>query len=254
MSTIYSSLPNDWRDLQNKVAQILQECGFSVDIQKDINTVRGIVNIDVIAQDITRKPISTYLCECKHWQTRVPKSVVHSFRTVVADYGANWGFIISSGGFQRGACEAAVKTNIRLLVWEEFQEIFVNQWIVKYMLPRIHKVSDPLIKYTEPTNPQIFHKAKKLDPVSYNQFVDLRNKYTDLAHLTSPFRVVPLNMRHRILPYLPLRNIMIIPHVKWTNIPDDLLDAVSLRDFLDILCNHLEEGINVFDHVFGERA
>jgi hypothetical protein len=31
---------------------------------------------------------------------RVPQTVVHSFRTVVIDSGANHGLIISSGGFQ----------------------------------------------------------------------------------------------------------------------------------------------------------
>jgi hypothetical protein len=39
-----------------------------------------------------------------------------------------------------------------------------------------------------------------------------------------------------------------------TNLPDDLLDATYLRDFVDILCRHAQEGIAAFDRVFGERA
>lgn len=125
---IYSTEPNDWRDLQDKVASILRVCGCESDVERTIETVRGRVDVDVHAVDSSTSPKLTYLCECKYWSTAVPKSVVHGFRTVVSDYGAHIGFLISRNGFQSGAYDAAQNSNIRLVNWFEFQEVFVDRW------------------------------------------------------------------------------------------------------------------------------
>jgi Restriction endonuclease len=125
---IYSSEPTDWRDLQNKVCEILQTCGYLAETEKTIDSVRGKVAVDVYAVDKLSSPNLNYLCECKHWSTAVPKNVVHSFRTVVADCGAHVGFIISRSGFQSGAYEAAAKSNIRLVDWDEFQSLYLEKW------------------------------------------------------------------------------------------------------------------------------
>lgn len=137
MNIITRTMPRDWKDLQQQVAEILKECGLETYLERTISTVRGTVEIDVYAEDKDQKPVATYLCECKHWKSSVPKTIVHSFRTVVSDYGANFGFIISSKRFQSGAYEAARKSNVKLLTWIEFQELFVERWISTYMIPRI---------------------------------------------------------------------------------------------------------------------
>ena len=118
----------DWRDLQDKASLILQICGCNSEVERKIKTVRGEVNVDVHAIDLTTSPNLTYLCECKYWSSAVPKTVVHSFRTVVSDHGAHIGFLISKNGFQSGAYEAAQNSNIRLVNWFEFQEVFVERW------------------------------------------------------------------------------------------------------------------------------
>jgi hypothetical protein len=125
---IYSTEPTDWRDLQDKVASILRICGCKSDVECTIETVRGKVDVDVLAIDSTISPNLIYLCECKYWSSAVPKTVVHSFRTVVSDYGAHVGFLISRSGFQSGAYEAAQNSNIRLVNWFEFQDIFLERW------------------------------------------------------------------------------------------------------------------------------
>jgi restriction system protein len=33
--------PRDWKDLQNKVSEILRECGFKVETEKTTETARG---------------------------------------------------------------------------------------------------------------------------------------------------------------------------------------------------------------------
>ncbi len=97
---------------------------FVAEVDKHIETARGCVDIDVYAVDKTHAPELTYLCECKHWDRRVPQTVVHAFRTVVQDYGSNVGFVISKKGFQKGAFETVKNTNIRLVDWNEFQNTF----------------------------------------------------------------------------------------------------------------------------------
>jgi len=44
---------------------------------------------------------------------------VHGVRTVMQDVGANVGYIISTGGFQKGAYAAAAATNVELVTWEQ---------------------------------------------------------------------------------------------------------------------------------------
>lgn len=134
---IYSSEPTDWRDLQDKIGSILRICGCESEVERTIKTVRGKVDVDIHAVDLTTSPKLTYLCECKYWSSAVSKSVVHGFRTVVSDYGAHVGFLISRKGFQSGAYEAAKNSNIRLINWFEFQEIFIERWkIGRYAMLR----------------------------------------------------------------------------------------------------------------------
>src|SRR5947207_3560833 len=80
--------------------------------RKKMILARGAAVIDVYAID--RKAIlpSSCVIECKFWRKRVPQSVVHAVRSVVADSGASHGFIISAQGFQKGAHEAAKFTNV----------------------------------------------------------------------------------------------------------------------------------------------
>lgn len=99
---ITSAVPRDWKALQGQVGQILSECGLDVTVEKHVATVRGTVEIDVYARDSCHRPVLIYLCECKHWKTAVPQTIIHAFRTVVTDCGAHCGLIISSAGFQKG--------------------------------------------------------------------------------------------------------------------------------------------------------
>lgn len=256
-------MPTDWKDLQQQVSQILTECGLETYLERTISTVRGTVEIDVYAEDKEQKPVVTYLCECKHWKSSVPKTIVHSFRTVVSDYGANFGLIISSKTFQSGAYEAAEKSNVRLLTWIEFQELFVERWIKKYMLPRIYGEADPLIEYTEPINSRIFRKADALEKGKQERFIKLREQYQVLAYfalhisiqssLVASFITAPI-IRNPI-PELPIKKGMSVKNYKVEGgLPIDLINADSLKDLLNTLSKHIKEGVSSFDEVFGERA
>ena len=170
----------------------------------------------------------------------------------MSDFGANWGLIISSHGFQSGTLTAAANSNIRLLTWNEFQELFLERWFENYMQKRLRKESAPLVDYTEPINTRVFRKADKLDKKSKQLFIKLREKYFDLAFLTLVM-YLPLSFRMiRGLPSLPLRKSIEVSHTK--NLPDILLDTVSFRDLLEIITNVDRKALAEFDDVFGERA
>jgi restriction system protein len=177
---IEANPPGSWQDLEARVAQILTECGYEVERQKNIPLARGDVNIDVWADDHS-SPQNIIVVECKHWATPVTKSVVHSFRTVVGDSGANTGLIVSSAGFQKGAVEAAAYSNVRLLDWTEFQTMFAVRWFRQYMSSTLEEQTDALHEYTEAMNSRILRKAGALSPDKQEQFRVLRERYFPLA-------------------------------------------------------------------------
>lgn len=47
MLPIFSQSPNNWKELQKKVAKVFSDMGFDTDIEKDINTVCGKVNVEI---------------------------------------------------------------------------------------------------------------------------------------------------------------------------------------------------------------
>lgn len=128
VTSIFDSDPKNWRDLQQLVAQTFEELGCRAGVECTIRTARGESEIDIYVEDPVAHPPLVYLVECKHWKNRVPKSVVHSFRTIVSDSGANCGYLISRVGFQSGAYEAAANSPVQLLSFQEFQETLCDRW------------------------------------------------------------------------------------------------------------------------------
>jgi hypothetical protein len=96
-------LPEDWHDLQTGVARILREIGLIVEENKLVATPRGSVALDVYAVDKGSVDQISYIVECKNWSKRLEQTVVHSFTTVMAETGANIGFVVSKYGLQEGA-------------------------------------------------------------------------------------------------------------------------------------------------------
>lgn len=147
---IFDRAPTDWRDLQNLTGQLFSEMGCEVEVGKVVKLVRGQKEVDVWVQDPSTSPPSRYLTECKFWEGRVDQEVVHSFRTVVADYGAHRGFIVSKTGFQSGAREAARDTNVDLLTFDELQQVFERRWR-ETMVRALKPLCDVLFPFWDPT-------------------------------------------------------------------------------------------------------
>ncbi len=245
--------PETWKDLQNEISQILRECDFCAEVDKSIETARGTVDVDVYAEDRSRTPEIKYLIECKNWKIRIPKTIAHAFRTVVSDFGANVGLIVSSAGFQSGAFDAVKKSPIKLLDWKEFQDLFINVWIEKHFAPELYKTVDPLSEYTEPINSRIFRKADLLSKERQTKFKELRTKYFRLAVYASMLSF-PFPEFRKPLPRVPLKKSLQDLDFLGIDLPQDVLDAITLREFLEALLRNCISATAEFDEVFGERA
>src|SRR4030042_2487904 len=122
----------NWHDLQNIVAQLFTEMDYEVELEKTIKLAgRGSKKIDVFVSDPNASFNRIYLIECKYWNNRIPQDVVHSFKTIMEESGANTGLIISKKGFQPGARSAARYTNMKILTFEELQNLYGNEWFRK---------------------------------------------------------------------------------------------------------------------------
>ena len=108
--------PATWKELQDDVALLLNQSGYRAVSPCTIDTVRGKVEVDVLVES-PDELVKRIVCECKFWNSSVPKEKVHAFRTVVQDSGASLGLLISQAGFQSGAIEAANLSNVRLMTW-----------------------------------------------------------------------------------------------------------------------------------------
>jgi hypothetical protein len=172
---IFDHTPNSWRDLQNAVAQIFSEIGCQVHTAAKVNLPRGNVELDVFVVDVAMVPPANYVCECKHWSRRVPKSVVHGFRTVVSELGAHRGFLISRNGFQSGAREAVRFTNIDLMSWRELEELLFDRW-----LAGVTRQLDPFFaaayELMDPNNEALWDKRNCTDE-SYSAWETICKRY-----------------------------------------------------------------------------
>ena len=251
-SLIEADAPTAWQDLEARVAKILDECGYDVEVQKNVRLARGDVKVDVWADDHSLPP-NVVVIECKNWAASVTKGVVHGFRTVVGDSGANTGLLVSTAGFQAGATAAAEYSNVDLIDWSGFQELFAERWFRLYMAPQLHGEADPLVEYTEPINSRVSRKVAALSDEQGEQLESLREKHTPLAMaFIAMYMDIPGRSGEIPFPNLPLRSTL--PERHADHIPDLVLDATALRPLLDALLAAYREAIGEFDEVFGERA
>ena len=144
---ITTTEPKNWRDLQDEVCRYLNEAGYIAETPKTIETVRGQVEVDVYAES-NKELIKSFICECKYWNSPLPKEKIHAFRTVTHDSGSMLGIIISKNGFQSGAYEAAYCSNILLKDWNGFIDLIKRQWLTNQMT-KLVEISGPLSVYTD---------------------------------------------------------------------------------------------------------
>jgi hypothetical protein len=244
-------LPKDWKDLENKVAQILAEAGLKTSVEEDIDTVRVKTNVDIVAVDESQSPKVCYLCECKYWKRNVPLEKVNSLRSTVADYGANFGIIISKNGFQKGAYEAARKTNIRLVNWFEFQDMFEDKWW-KAICITLYEEFDTLINYADIT-PLNFKTRKwkqiENDEAKCKKFSQLLTKYREIGYEIMGLGVEALMPLPPPKPTFPM--IFKIPSNQNRTKTKKLN---SLREYTDCLVFYGKKALKEFAELFPDNS
>lgn len=244
MIPIFSKEPGNWRELQDMVATIFLDMGYDTAIEKDIKTVRGKVNVDVFAHKKVQRLSETVIVECKNWARAVTKSTVHSFRTIVSDYGANLGLIVSKKGFQKGAYEAAENSNILLLTFDEFQMEFRDQWLDD-VIERNATTVYPLRRYCDYMDSFI---AKHIDVLTEEKqliYRKLRNQYDSQSGLASRmfYKSIGSNRLHDYVEEVILENYHRLPLDK----PE------SLHSYFDFLYRYCLDGVEAFDNLFEKK-
>ena len=157
---------------------------------------------------------------------------------MVAEGGANVGYVITSSAFQRGALSAAQLTNLRLVTWPEFQAEFESTWINNYFCPEVTRRLDPLLTYVEPLLPRAF---VDLDDDGKQRFIEVRERYIDLGAVAMMFTTY-MQMLSPKIPDLPLRP-RFMPSSPSAVMPSGLIDATAYRDFFEILIASGEHAI-----------
>ena len=185
--------PDKWQDLQLGVKRIFRNVGLSSDIEVNIPTPRGSVNVDVLAIDGLSLDNIKYIVECKNWSSAIPQSVVHSFTTVMHETGANIGFIISKRGLQSGAKEYTRSTNIVGLTYLEFQQRYFEAWWTRYFCPRIGDAADRVLRYTEEFNYNRDEEYNKLSKENKDLFDRLRSEYRVSSFMLAMFNMLSIS-------------------------------------------------------------
>lgn len=243
---ITNKVPLTWQDLQTETARILEECGFTVEIEKKIQTVRGEVEIDVYAEEEVKGRKYTMLVECKHWKSRVPQTVIHGFRTVVSDIGANVGYIVSLTGFQSGSFSASEMTNVELANWNEFQNAFEESWYDEYFSPEMARQLDPLMTYVEPLLPRWFTDLAEDEKKRY---LALKKQYEIFGWMIMGFTPYVRMIEKSERPTLPIIERVAERQEILDVIPIEILKAESYREFFDSCLAHGLPAIEAFREI-----
>ncbi len=237
---ITTSTPGGWQNLQEEVGRILQQCGFCVEVEKKVNTVRGDAVLDVYAEENVKGRKYIIVCECKYWKRKIPQSVVHSFRTILGDMGANVGYIVSMVGFQPGAKKAVTSTNLRLVTWHEFQKEFCDTWITNYLSPVITYKLEEVMGYLELLPQewmlQLNDNGKKLVNELKKRYIAFGVIAMAFSQYSATFKGYP--------PKLPLVKSMPKLMVSSEHIPKVMFEIIGYRD---LLCEALKLGENIAD-------
>lgn len=127
----------NWSEYQEAIANSFRSVGLQASTNQLIQGARGQHNIDVVVRGKIFGQDLFWICECKLWQTSIPKEKILAFQQIVQDVGADKGFILSESGFQSGAIRAVANTNMVLInqqdITSEYQNISTEGLIVSFL-------------------------------------------------------------------------------------------------------------------------
>lgn len=217
-------VPTSWKGLQDLVAEYLIVAGYRAITPCEIDTVRGKVEVDVCVEspyDLVKRIV----CECKYWNTPVPKEKVHAFRTVVHDCGAELGIIISKAGYQSGAIEAAKFSNVRLETWDTFLELVKDKWIDN-KLWSVKTMTAKIMNYRDTYE----YEAERLTDEEYPRYKDTCTNITNFVEQGLLVRKSDLLNGSDFIQRFPLYR-----------------QSESIEHYLNELSNKLKEALDILE-------
>lgn len=229
---IFDKEPNTWQKLQSLVCKAFEEMGCYAEIEKNIELVRGKKEIDVYVEDTIDNITFKILIECKNWKENIHQDVIHSFRTIVSDSGANKGIIIVKKGFQSGSLEASNKTPLELLTWKDFNTLYYKKWAASCE-QRLKYKGKKLIEFRDDVLNTIENKPlNNLSNSDINYLHKLNYKLLELVILTN--RNTLSELENGPIKILDLENEVIdVKNIKWVIIN-------SYREWYDYLNLNLD--------------
>ena len=112
-----------WHDYQEDIAEFFRELGCDVEVDAQVQGARASHKVDVWVIFHRFGLEHKWVIECKLYKRPIPKEKVLTLKGVVDDVGADRGVLITESGFQPGATNAALSTNVSLLTFAELREI-----------------------------------------------------------------------------------------------------------------------------------
>ncbi len=236
---IFDHQPASWQELQDMVGQLFRELGCQVEVGGTVKLVRGSKEIDVYVEDTGITPQSIYLCECKHWDKPIPQEVVHSFRTVIQDFGANRGFVVSRRGFQSGCVKAAKNTNVELLTFEQIQDLFFDRWRIS-MSYRYMPYADRLFPYWDPSGGRMPKREwNDADREKLHRLVEAYGPFVGLG---------PSSEQFGFKQQFPIH----LPRLDENGEIDGKIELTTYRQHFDFVEANKDESLRQFQIHFGE--
>ena len=232
MPLITSLVPEEWGELEDLVTAILNEAGLQARRDVSLPLPRGSVDVDVLAEETHDGIVHRIICECKNWRTNIPREVVHAFRTVVSEAGANRGYIISRVGFQTGAQYAAQSTNVELVTFAEFQELYFSKWYNKRLWD-MENALDGFHTYYEPLGkPGYSHLKNESDRATYDA---VWHKYLFAGMILISFSPYTRLVQHDAAKIPPLPRDVKEIEEQGIEIPADIKAATGYRELFSLL-------------------
>jgi hypothetical protein len=103
-----------WRDYEVQARDFFRTMGIAAEVGEVVRGARAEHRVDVVVRPRQLGWTHLWLVECKAVTRPVPKEKVLTFLQVVADAGADRGFLLAEAGFQPSAQHAAAHTNVTL--------------------------------------------------------------------------------------------------------------------------------------------
>lgn len=135
----------DWNQYQEDVATFFRSIGAKAETNATVQGARGTHKIDVLVSLNLIGYSVIWICECKYWNSAVPKEKVLVLYEIIKDIGADRGLLFSESGFQSGAVKVSNHTNILLTSLADVRDVskedFYNSSLIKF-LRRINEAKE----------------------------------------------------------------------------------------------------------------